>query len=158
MLHERRLTRGDGPVALPQLRRSGDRVGLVSDQAEKLLVGDRVRVFGSYDYEDTWIDDAPDGYLGRVESFMPGQNEAPAAVVQLEREIVVDVPRDNGRLSARGRYVVLELAYVGAEWVRAADRVHVELCETPPEPTRWQDRAQGAWIESHAQYEKVEER
>lgn len=67
-----------------------------------LAAGDRVRVFGSYWFDDNWLDPSPDGYTGTVRTFIPGQNEQPAAVVELDREIGVDLPRDNGRSSQPG--------------------------------------------------------
>ncbi len=53
-----------------------------------------------------------------------------------------------------GNVVALELRYVGAEWSNQAI-VHIELCESMPQPKRWQERRKGKWIESHATYKKV---
>ena len=121
--------------------------------SRKLRVGDRVRVSGSYYEMDSWMDEAPDGYTGTVTAFIPGDRGRTDAVVRLDREISVDVPRDDGRLRARGRYLVLALVYRGEKWTTRSRRLHVELCDFEPEPKAWRDRRQGAWVESHAHHE-----
>jgi len=113
--------------------------------SDKLTVGDRIWLCGGYDMEPKWLGSGK-GYFGRVVSFIPGQNDTPAAVVKLEKPITV--------YNLTGDVVVLELRYVGAEWKNQAT-VHIELCGFMPEPKRWQERRQGEWIESHATCEKV---
>jgi hypothetical protein len=110
-----------------------------------LTAGDRVRLFGGYDMQPTWLGDA-DHYMGTVESFIPGQNESPAAIVRLDRPITVE--------GVSGEVVVLELRYVGSEWSEGGT-VHVELCDFVPEPKSWPQRRQGKWVESNASYEKA---
>lgn len=112
---------------------------------EGLAVGDRIRVGGGYDAGSTWL---PQGASrdGTLVQFIPGQNEAPAAVVQLDLPITAE--------GVTGDTLVLELRYVGATWGRT-ETVHVELCDFTPEPKRWQERRQGKWVESHATYERL---
>jgi hypothetical protein len=100
-----------------------------------------------------WLADHEDGCVGTVVEFIPGQNEQPAAVVELDDELVL--PDGTGAVQARvaGRFLVLELAHVGTDWATARPRIHVELFEDRPEARRWQDRKRGAWVESHATYE-----
>jgi len=121
--------------------------------ASTLQIGDRVWVGAGYDFEPAWLAANPEGYEGRVSSFIPGQNEQPAAVILLDEELVL--PAGAGAVAAsevRGRYLVLELGHVRADWSTPSARVHVELCDLEPEAKQWQDRPQGAWVESHATY------
>jgi len=103
--------------------------------------------------DPAWLAANPEGYEGRIAAFIPGQNEQPAVVIVLDNELVL--PLGAGAVTGsevRGRYLVLELGHVGADWSTPKQRVHVELCDFEPEPKRWQDRRQGAWVESHATY------
>ena len=109
-----------------------------------LHVGDRVRLSGGYDMEPPWLQGHRE-YFGTVISFIPGQNDGPAATIQLESPIPID-----GILAT---IAVLELRYVGATW-NSRNTVHIELCDFEPEPKRWNDRRQGKWVESHATYER----
>ena len=118
-----------------------------------LEVGDSVVVGGGYDYEPAWLAVNADGYSGRVLSFIPGQNQQPAAVVQLDEELVL--PDGAGATvgqEVRGGFLVLELAHVGTDWTTPTPRIHVELCDFEPEAASWSERRQGAWVESHATY------
>jgi hypothetical protein len=102
--------------------------------------GDRLRLSGGYDMEPEWL--GGQRYVeGVITRFIPGQNEAAAAVVKL------DEPLRSG--TATGEYLVLELRYVGAGWTDT-QTVHVELCDFEPEAKAWQQRKQGKWVESHA--------
>jgi hypothetical protein len=106
-----------------------------------------------YDFEPAWLAANPEGYQGCVSNFIPGQSEQAAAVIVLDEELVL--PAGAGAVTGSdvsGRYLVLELGHVGADWSTPRPRVHVELCDFEPEPKRWQDRRQGAWVESHATY------
>jgi hypothetical protein len=109
-----------------------------------LTVGDRVRVSGGYDYQPDWLAGGT-GYTGTVVAFIPGQNEREAAVVRFDEKLVL--------ADAEGQYAVLELGHVGSSWATAQPRIHIELCDFEPAARRWQDRRQGAWVESHATYE-----
>ncbi|MXP29606.1 hypothetical protein GRI58_12345 [Porphyrobacter algicida] len=110
-----------------------------------LRAGDRVELRGGYDFEPAWLSGRV-SLLGSVATFIPGQNDLPAAVVALDDSISVD--------GVRGSTVVLEQRYAGATWTETGV-VHVELCDFQPERIRWQDRRKGKWVESHAQYKKV---
>ena len=120
----------------------------------ELQTDDRVWVGAGYDADPAWLTASPAGYLGRVASFIPGQNEKPAAVVELDEEIVLRAGTVSDQ-AVRGRFLVLELGHIGADWSTPTPRVHVELCDFKPDATRWQDREQGAWVESHATYRVV---
>ncbi|MEO9166968.1 MAG: hypothetical protein ABI230_01055 [Aestuariivirga sp.] len=111
----------------------------------ELKVGDRVWLSGGYDMDPKWLNSGV-GYEGVVRSFIPGQNAKPAVVVQLAKAITVE--------DAVGKYLVLELRYTGATW-QEKQTVHLELCSEIPERKRWQERAQGKWIESHASYKII---
>jgi hypothetical protein len=118
-----------------------------------LKVGDRVIVCGGYDYNAAWLAANPEGYCGRVAAFIPGQNETPAAVVKLDEELVL--PDGAGAVQGRevrGDFLVLELGHVGTDWSTPTPRIHVELCDFVPEEVSWENRSQGAWVESHATY------
>jgi hypothetical protein len=115
-----------------------------------------VQVYGGYDYEPDWLAANTNGYTGRVVEFIPGQNTKLAPVVELDEELVL--PDGAGAVQGkplRGRFIVLELGHMGTTWATATPRVHVELCDFRPETRRWQDRPQGAWVESHATYRIV---
>lgn len=113
--------------------------------SDRLNIQDRIWLHGGYDMDPKWLC-GNKGYFGRVISFIPGQNESDAAVVELEESVTID--------DVTGNIVVLELRYVGATW-KSQETVHIELCDFIPETKRWQERRQGKWIESHASYEKV---
>lgn len=111
----------------------------------KLTAGDRVRLSGGYDMEPRWLQ-GKSSYTGTVCSFIPGQNSAPAAVVELEHMIQVG--------DAVGQTVVLDLRYSNAEWTEE-NVVQVELCDFIPEAKPWQSRRQGKWVESNATCSRV---
>lgn len=122
-------------------------------QDRALTAGDRVVVYGGYDMDPAWLAISPTGYSGEVVEFIPGQNDERAAVIALDEELLL--PAGAGAVEGkevRGRFLVLDLGQVGADWSTMTPRVHVELCDERPEPKRGQDRRQGAWIESHATY------
>ena len=119
---------------------------------QELRVGDRIWVGGGHSNHPAWLVDG-DAYDGRVVEFIPGQNEKPAAVVELESEVVLPAGAIEGEEGeVRGRFVVLELGHVGTDWSTPSPRINVELCDFRPEAKRWQDRRQGVWVESHASY------
>lgn len=118
-----------------------------------LKMGDRVIVGGGYDYEADWLAASPEGYSGRVVGFIPGQNKQPAAVVELDEELIL--PNGAGAVQGRevrGDFLILELVHVGTDWSTPSPRIHVELCDFAPEKASWPNRRQGAWVESHATY------
>ena len=113
-------------------------------------------MYGGYDPEPAWLADHPSGYTGVVVEFIPGQNSRPAAVVRLDERLIL--PAGGGAVSGHhveGSFLVLKLGHVGTDWATPTPRVHVELCDEQPEAKRWQDRLQGAWVESHATYRIV---
>ena len=125
----------------------------IVDGARKLTVGDRVRVFGGYDMQPEWLAVSITGYEGRVRAFIPGQNDRLAALVELDSELVLEQGAGAVRgQTVRGRFLVLELGHTGTDWATSEPRIHVELCEDAPPPVRWQERARGSWVESHATY------
>lgn len=125
-----------------------------------LQVGDRIWVGGGYaaNIEPEWMAAAGgDRYYGTVIEFIPGQNEQLAPVVELDEEIVL--PAGAGAVRGqelRGKYLVLELGHKGTDWSTPQPRTHVELCDFRPEPRRWQERRQGAWVESHATWDYLD--
>jgi hypothetical protein len=123
-------------------------------------VGDRVFVYGSFGFEPDWLaaSGGRGGYDGRVVEFIPGRSDRPAAVVDLDNELVLPngVHGTEGR-EVHGRFLVLELAWVNHDWTKRPTRVLVELCDFRPDPKRWQDRRQGSYVESHARYSIVDE-
>lgn len=126
--------------------------GLIMEE-HLLAVGDRVTVYGGYDMDPEWLADSASGYAGIVVEFIPGQNDRLAAVVELDAKLVL--PDGAGAvkgMEVRGSFLVLELGHVGTTWATPTPRIHVELCADAPPPVRWQDRPQGAWVESHASY------
>ena len=110
-----------------------------------LKIGDRIRLSGGYDMEPRWLA-GKDSHIGTVSEFIPGQNQAPAAVVKLDHAITVD--------DTTADIIVLELRYEGAKW-KEKETVHVELCDFVPEAASWKFRKQGKWVESHATYVKA---
>ena len=116
-----------------------------------VTIGNRMIVTGGYDFEPAWPTNRTGGCAGAVVDFIPVHNELPAAVVAPDDELV---PPDGAGTAigteVRGWYLILELGRKGTDWATPEPRVHVELCRTRPEPKTWKDRAQGAWVESHA--------
>ena len=111
-----------------------------------LDTGDRIQIAGGYDMEPKWLN-GRQHYSGTVKKYIPGQNETPAAVIELDEYATFE--------EVTGKYLVLELRYVGAKW-REKGTVHVELCGFEPEAKTWKDRNRGKWVESHASYKKLE--
>jgi len=111
----------------------------------KLNTGDRIRIGGGYDMAPQWLN-GKQYYTGTVKAFIPGQNDMPAAVIELDEAAVFE--------NIVGKYLILELRYEGAEW-KEQETVHVELCDFMPEEKPWGDRKQGKWVESHASYRKL---
>ena len=103
-------------------------------------IGDRVRLFGAYD-DPAWLGGRNE-IRGVVEDFIP-DNAVPVAVVQLDESLNVR--------GTRGRWVVLQLRYVGATWQNVGI-VSVELLDAPP-PVTPRYRPTGTHAESHATYE-----
>lgn len=118
--------------------------GLMVTQ-DSLTIGDRLQLSGGYSPPPYRIFSKA-GVLGTLTDFIPGQNEAPAIVVQLDEPITGE--------SISGSTIVLELRYVGAKW-GPTGVAHVELCDFVPESKVWKDRRQGEWVESHATYQLV---
>ncbi len=112
---------------------------------QRLEVRNRVYLSGGYSVNAVWLGGG-EGYSGEVIAFIPGKNEKSAAVVK------VDSPIEANEMS--GNIVVLELRFVGADWSES-EVVNVELCDFMPEAKRWQDRKQGLWVESHADYKII---
>lgn len=113
-------------------------------------MGARVSVSGGYDFEPPWLG-SNDHFAGRVVQWIAGQNDRPACVVELD-EAITATGRVRGRREERtGRFLVLELRYIGQKW-EDEGTVHVELCESEPVDASWPEREPGAWVESHATY------
>ena len=103
----------------------------------RLRPGDRIRLIGGYDPEPSWLEGA-EHIDAAVEHFIPGQNDSQSLVVRPD-----NWPSD---------YLVLELRYVGAEWINEGV-VHVERCDFMPGAKPWAERERGKWVESHASYQ-----
>jgi hypothetical protein len=123
-----------------------------------LAIGDRVRVYGGYDQEPEWLAANANGYFGCVIGFIPGQNEPPAPVVELDEELVVTLADSQGKnpREVHGSFIVLELGHRGTDWATTTPRIHVELCDFRPEVRPYDERRKGVWAESHATYEIVD--
>jgi hypothetical protein len=117
----------------------------MASEKEPLKVGDRVFVSGGYDMRPRWLG-GREGFSGKIERFIPGQNEGPAAVIRTDDPVSV-----NG---VTGDTLVMELRWVGATW-RSGAVAHIELCDFEPEEKAWQDRRQGKWVESHASIRRM---
>lgn len=116
-----------------------------TDEAATLSIGSRLRLRGGYDMEPKWLSGKSE-VLGTLTRMIPGQNDKPAAVVELDEPLSVD--------GIEGRIVLLELRYVGAKWTNEGV-VHVELCDFEPAHETWRNRRQGLWVESHASYDNI---
>ncbi len=122
--------------------------------------GDRIRVTGGYEGEDSdWLRGG-DGYCGVVKAMT-----AMAASVALDSELVLEAGegmtwQDFGTGSptslrdvktARGRWLTLIIGWVGEQWRDPIARLHVGLCEQ--EPNLYAIPSGGGigyWVESHA--------
>ena len=112
-----------------------------------LQVGDKIELFGGYDYDPLYLKNPPaTKRTGTVIQFIKGQDEDPAAVVRLDQKI-------SGK-QISGDIVVLELRHVGQTWQEPTP-VHIELCDFLPEDKTWKDRKQGEWVEAAASIKLV---
>jgi len=126
---------------------------------ESYHVGDKVLVTGGYDQDAEWLRGGA-GYSGTIRDI-----SGKRAVLELSDEIVLTTSRSDGwpdfgdgsqseiaRVPvARGRWLVLTLAYVGAEWRNPIARIHVNLCAQHPDLNQVPPGGGvGAWVESHA--------
>ena len=118
-------------------------------QKQKTLeVGDKIEIFGGYDYDPLFLKNPPaDKRTGTVVDFIAGQNKSKAAVVQLDDKITGN--------NITGDIVVLELRYVDQTW-NDPSPVHIELCNFIPENQQRKDRKQGEWIEAAATLKIIE--
>lgn len=123
----------------------------MSDRA--LNVGDRVRLSGGYDFEPAWLG-GRDAVVGTVTRWIAGQNAEPACVVELDEPLTATGTVKTETQTVTGRVVILEQRHVGAAWVDHGT-VHVELCALDPGDAPWPNRPVGAWVESHASYQRV---
>ena len=110
-----------------------------------LQVGDRILLSGGYDPEPQWLAGLS-SIEGLVLQFIPGQNDAVAAVIKIENRL--------NFAGVTGDILVLELRYHQAIWA-SSEIVHIELCDFVPEAMPWQHRRKGMWVESHASYRKL---
>lgn len=113
-------------------------------------VGARISVSGGYDFEPAWLDGSHH-FAGTVCKWIAGQIDKRACVVELDEAITATGDVRGKREERTGRFLVLELRYVGQEW-EDEGTVHVELCHTEPADASWLDRDPGVWVESHATY------
>lgn len=112
------------------------------DKQKTLEIGDRIELFGGYDYDPLFLKNPPaEKRTGTVIGFILGQNKSKAAVVRLDNKI-------NGK-NISGDITVLELRYVDQTWSNPSP-VHIELCDFWPDDRQWKDRLQGEWIEAAA--------
>jgi hypothetical protein len=86
-----------------QLVGPADRAATIPRDVPNLQVGDRVRVYGGYDYQPEWLAANPEGYAGRVVEFIPGQNQLPAPVIELDEELVLPAGAGAVTLEPTGR-------------------------------------------------------
>lgn len=113
-----------------------------------LQVGDKIELFGGYDYDPIYLKNPPaTKRSGTVIQFIQGQSEEQAAVVKLD-----------GKMSGEkitGDIVILELRHVGQTWQEPTP-VHIELCDFVPEDKTWNDRKKGEWVEAAASVKFVQ--
>lgn len=107
-------------------------------------------ISGGYDFEPAWLGGKQE-VSGRVEKWIPGQNNQRACVVRLDEPLTATGDVCGRRKQLTGAFLVLDLRYVGQHW-ETTGTAHVELCETEPDDKTWADREVGAWVESHATY------
>jgi hypothetical protein len=129
------------------------------DAPHRYTIGDRVRVHGGYDGDDSdWLRGG-DGYRGTIRKLT-----VDAAAVELDDEVVLDAPpgskwQDFGRGSmsavretevARGRWLALIHGWTEQTWADPV-RLQVGLCEDEPDLYAIpRGGGIGYWVESHA--------
>jgi hypothetical protein len=111
-----------------------------------MTTGDRVFV-SSGSMAPKWLSGRR-GLCGVLERFVAGQNDVLAAVVKLDEPIDVD--------GITGRYLQLDLRYVGGTWDEPIAVASAELCDFLPDDRAWRERPRGHGIESHATLETEE--
>lgn len=109
-----------------------------------LEVGDRIELYGGYDYDPLYLKNPPSSTrTGVVTKFITGQNESLAAIVKLDSKISGD--------SITGDILVLELRYKEQNWFTTGP-VHIELCNFELDNKSWKDRPKGEWVEAAASF------
>ncbi|MBN2190740.1 MAG: hypothetical protein JW728_05975 [Candidatus Aureabacteria bacterium] len=109
-----------------------------------LKEGSRIKLFKKNKVKsDHWLK-GKNHISGTVLCFIPGQHEAPSAVIKLDQTVECE--------QIKGNILILELRYIDSKWSSRSE-VHMELCDFIPEPRRWEERRQGITLERNAVYE-----
>jgi hypothetical protein len=103
-----------------------------------LKVGDKIQLFGGYDFDPIFLKNPPAEYrYGTVISFIKNDNRT-NAVVRLDQAITGE--------EITGDILVLSLRYVDQTWQEPSP-VHIYLCNYLP---RDNEQVNGEWVEAAA--------
>ena len=115
----------------------------VKNQKE-LAIGDRIELFGGYDYEPKYLTNPPANFKrGKVLSFIDSERGDKSAVVELEENIIGD--------SITTNIIVIFTRYEGQDWSTNGP-VHIELYKEAPIYHFNMSEPKGEWIEVAASY------
>ena len=119
-----------------------------------LTVGSRLVVSGGYDMDPEWLR-GMGAVTGSVEAWLERPGGPAACVVRLDSPLTAAGDVHGRRESRTGDHLLLSPRYQGQGWDSDDRTVHVVLCEgRPAEDTFEAWFALGAWVESHATYER----
>lgn len=118
-----------------------------SNNSKTVSIGDKIELFGSKYGDPKYLQNPPaKSRTGTVVDFINSERKISLAVVQLDTSIIGD--------SVTGNFAVLARLYEDQEW-NYDGPVHIEICNTKPEPDENGKRDLGEWIELSASYRLI---
>jgi hypothetical protein len=114
------------------------------ESQKELTVGDRIELFGGYDYEPRYLQNPKaDSKAGTVLKFIDSERGDKSAVVELDEQIVGD--------SITTKIIVINARYEKQDWSTNGP-VHLELHKQVPDFHFNMQDPKGEWIEAAASY------
>ncbi len=117
----------------------------------RLSVGDRIRLFGGYDYEPEWLHDRPE-HFAKVLSFFDNGIEGRDSHSRLSASIEFEQPIEYKGLT--GRFGFMMGRWEGQTW-DPTGVVHLHLSAQVVGSASDVAAVEYVWLESHASYEVV---
>lgn len=114
------------------------------EQQKELVKGDRIELFGGYDYEPRYLQSPKTNSVrGTVLKFIGSERGDKSAVIELDNKIVGD--------SLSTKIIVISTRYKGQDWSTNGP-VHIELQLEVPDFHLNVHGPKGEWIEAAASY------
>ena len=119
---------------------------------KKLKVGDKIKLFGGYDWDPPWLK-AHDCFLATILRFFDNGIEKRNGDERLSATIEFDNPITFKNIT--GKYGVILGRWEGQKW-ESTGVVHVHLSNTEIFNSKDMNESNSVWMESHASYERVD--